>query len=137
MDFRLKLARHHDKMVLVLCFGASICWAAGIGRASEVAYDISKGARLARSVCSTCHVVEQAPERPPIVKVAAPNFCEVANWPKTTERGVAYFVAHTHWDENMTRYTMPDLMLHSSAAKAVAQYILSLRGHCDFADVHY
>jgi hypothetical protein len=137
MEFRTKLARRGARLVLMLCFCAPVCDAPSIGLASDAPYDISKGARLSRSVCSSCHVVEHAPERPPIVRVAAPNFCEIANWSNVTEKGLAYFVTHTHWDENMTRYTMPDLMLPASEAKAVARYIVSLRGHCDFADVHY
>ena len=94
----------------------------------------SEGERLAQMVCSACHIVAIQQERRPILKDAAPNFCEIANRPSTTTSSLAHFVTHTHWDEKSSTFTMPDPMLNSEQARAVSRYILSLRGHCDFAN---
>jgi mono/diheme cytochrome c family protein len=92
----------------------------------------SEGEQLAQSVCSACHTVAAQQDRPPILRGVA-NFCEIANRPDTTAHSLAHFVTHTHWDRNSVSYTMPDLMLNAQEAKAVSQYILGLRGKCDFS----
>jgi hypothetical protein len=65
-----------------------------------------------------------------------PNFCEIANRSHTSARSLVHFVTHTHWDEISPLYTMPELMLSAQEARALGQYIMALRGKCDFADVH-
>jgi hypothetical protein len=71
---------------------------------------------------------------PPILKNVTPSFCEIANRPDTTTRSLARSVTHTHWDEESSPYKMPDPMLNPDQTRAVSQYILTLRGKCDFAN---
>lgn len=67
-----------------------------------------EGERLARTVCSACHVVAAQQEGAPILRNAATNFCEIANRPNTTTHSLARFVTHAHWDEQSSTYTMPN-----------------------------
>jgi mono/diheme cytochrome c family protein len=94
----------------------------------------SKGEQLAQMVCSACHIVATKQEWPPILKNVTPSFCEIANRPDTTTRSLARSVTHTHWDEESSPYKMPDPMLNPDQTRAVSQYILTLRGKCDFAN---
>ncbi len=96
----------------------------------------SEGERLAQMVCSACHIVAVRQDTPPILKKPVPDFCEIANRPGTTAHSLSNFVMHTHWDEESSTYTMPSPMLNADQAKAISQYILSLRGHCNFQDAH-
>jgi hypothetical protein len=91
-----------------------------------------EGERLAREVCSACHVVAQKQERAPILKDKAPSFCEIANWPQTTAQSVAHFVLTAHWDEKSAPVVMPDPMLNKDQAAAVGRNVISLRERCTF-----
>jgi len=93
----------------------------------------SQGEDLAQMVCSACHVVAIHQDRPPILRNAAPDFCDIANRPNTTTSSLAHFITHTHRNEASVAYQMPNPMLYPDQAKAVSRYILSLRGNCDFA----
>ena len=90
---------------------------------------VARGEHIARIVCSACHVVAKDQEYPPILDKPGPNFYDIANRPTTTEQSLRHFITSTHWDLETIPMTMPNPMLTPEDARAVARYILSLRGH--------
>ena len=88
---------------------------------------LSRGQHIAELVCSACHVVEHNQEYPPMLRPPAPSFDEIANRSGATLQSVRQFVSITHWDFNTLPMQMPNPMLSTSDASAVARYVLSLR----------
>jgi mono/diheme cytochrome c family protein len=88
---------------------------------------LERGQHIAELVCSACHVVEHDQEFPPILRPPAPSFDEIANRSGVTVQTVRQFVSQTHWDLKTLPMQMPDPMLSTSDASAVARYVLSLR----------
>lgn len=90
---------------------------------------VARGEHIARLICSACHVVAKDQEYPPILDTPGPNFFDIANRPGTTQRSLRHFITTTHWDEQTLPMAMPNPMLTPEDTRAVASYIVSLRGH--------
>jgi mono/diheme cytochrome c family protein len=110
-------------------FGAGLCGLAAQARAEGIPRDAvaARGEHIARLVCSACHAVASDQEYPPILTKPAPSFSDIANRPGTSVESLQHFIVSTHWDVNALPMTMPNPMLSSDEARAVARYILSLR----------
>jgi mono/diheme cytochrome c family protein len=88
---------------------------------------LERGEHVARLVCSACHIVARDQEFPPMLRPPAPSFETIANRPAITSQAVRHFVLQTHWDLKTLPMHMPDPMLPTPDANAVAAYVLSLR----------
>jgi len=88
---------------------------------------VGRGAYLAQTVCSNCHVVADDQRSPPRLAQRPPSFREIANRPGTNLKALRRFIATTHWDEKTLPATMPNLMLTKEDVAAVSRYIMSLR----------
>src|SRR5450631_112941 len=88
---------------------------------------LARGEHVARLVCSACHIVARDQEFPPMLRPPAPSFETIANRPAITSQAVRHFVLQTHWDLKTLPMQMPNPMLPTPDANAVAAYVLSLR----------
>ena len=80
--------------------------------------DPTTGARLARTVCSTCHAIGDDPKaKHP--DPAAPSFVDVSRMPSTTELSLKVFLRSSHKN-------MPNIILTPEEIDSVAAYILGL-----------
>jgi mono/diheme cytochrome c family protein len=80
--------------------------------------DLSRGARLALTTCSTCHAVRRGQLRSP--DPMAPNFTDVATTLGMTDRALRVWLQSSH-------PTMPNIVLTNSERDDVVAYIMSLR----------
>lgn len=80
--------------------------------------DISQGARLALTTCSTCHAVRRGQLRSP--DPMAPNFTDVATTLGMTDRALRVWLRSSH-------PTMPNIVLTDNERDDVIAYIMSLR----------
>jgi len=80
--------------------------------------DAARGAKLAGSVCATCHAVRSGDLRSP--DPMAPGFSDVATWPGMTDRALRVWLQSSH-------PTMPNFILKPRDRDDVVAYILSLR----------
>lgn len=104
----------------------------GCARATErnsADANVARGAELARTVCSVCHMVTRNGDFPPVLRPPAPSFLDIANRPGTTAKSLRHFILSTHWDLKTGPVTMPNPAMRPEDASALAAYILSLRGH--------
>ena len=86
--------------------------------AAQEAADAARGAKLAGSVCATCHAIHAGEMRSP--DPVAPAFSDVAQWPGMTDRALRVWLQTSH-------PTMPNFMLKPRDRDDVVAYILSLR----------
>jgi mono/diheme cytochrome c family protein len=82
------------------------------------AQDIAAGKALARTSCSTCHLVD--PQGQKTASDAVPTFTSIARMPSTTAASLAAFLSTPH-------ARMPNLILTRTEITDVSAYILSLR----------
>ncbi len=114
---------------IVLCQFASAAASTPASAAEPARSAVTaRGEHIARIICSACHVVAKDQEYPPILDTPGPSFYDVANRPGTTERSLRHFIATTHWDVKSIPMSMPNPMLLPEDTRAVARYIVSLRG---------
>ena len=97
---------------------------AGVTNHAELAH----GEHIARLICSSCHVVAKDQEFPPILEWSTPSFFDIAKRPGVSVQGLEHFITQTHWDTDKLPMTMPNQQLTKEQTRAVARYILSLRG---------
>jgi mono/diheme cytochrome c family protein len=81
--------------------------------------DIAVGERLAKTWCSTCHVVTSSAKTG--TSTGVPTFAAVAALPSTTPISLRAFLQTPH-------ARMPDLHLRRDETDDLIAYILSLRG---------
>ena len=86
--------------------------------AAQEAADAGRGAKLAGSVCATCHAIHAGEMRSP--DPVAPAFSDVAQWPGMTDRALRVWLQTSH-------PTMPNFILKPRDRNDLAAYILSLR----------
>jgi len=101
------------------------------GHADETPMDptVARGAHIARTICSGCHVVAHDQHASPRLDLSTPSFVEIANRRGTTVESLQRFLAITHRDLKTGPVTMPAPDLTREDAAAVSRYILSLRTH--------
>jgi len=119
-------ARH--AAVWVCAAGAALALRA-LAEAAPTHASAAHGEHIAQLVCSACHVVAANQEYPPLLTKPAPSFAEIANRPGVSAESLQHFIQSTHWDTDTLPMTMPSPMLSKSEARAVADYILTLRKH--------
>jgi cytochrome c len=95
----------------------SLVWACTV-TAQELPGDPAAGARLAREVCATCHLVSDDQFNDP--DIGAPTFFEVVADPAITALSLRAFLQTPH-------ETMPDLILSQDETDDIISYILTLR----------
>jgi cytochrome c2 len=91
--------------------------------------ELARGEHVARLICATCHVVAKDQEFPPMINQPVPSFLDIANRPGVSAESLQHFITATHWDPDKIPMSMPNPMLTKEQSRAVARYILSLRGH--------
>ena len=111
------LARSVQMCSLRLLVLPLLVWA-GIASAQDGPGDPIAGAKLARDVCATCHIVSEDQLDDP--GVLAPTFFEVAADPSVTSLSIRVFLQTPHTN-------MPDLRLSPEETDNIISYILSLR----------
>ncbi len=89
--------------------------------------ELARGEHVARLICSACHTVARDQEYPPILTKPAPSFFDIAGRPGVSAQSLRHFVTNTHWDVDTIPMSMPNPGISKSDARAVSQYILSLR----------
>jgi mono/diheme cytochrome c family protein len=94
----------------------SLVWACTV-TAQELPGYPAAGARLAREVCATCHLVSDDQFNDPAV--GAPTFFEVVADPSITALSLRAFLQTPH-------ATMPDLILTQDETDDIISYILTL-----------
>ena len=109
--------RHTHFQILSLLLGMTA--ASASLHADELLGDPIAGHRLAKDVCSACHVV--APGREAPSDVDAPAFPELAKDPGLTAISLRVFLQTPH-------ERMPDLRLERDETDDVIAYVLSLDG---------
>jgi cytochrome c len=80
--------------------------------------DVGAGRHLAQTWCSSCHMVDPAPQRG--ADNGAPSFTSIARMPSTTPLALRAFLETPHGG-------MPDLHLSNNETDDLTGYILSLR----------
>ncbi|MBN9289763.1 MAG: hypothetical protein J0H36_01260 [Hyphomicrobium denitrificans] len=88
------------------------------GRLESSKPDIENGARLAKTLCTSCHLIGQASDRP--VQADVPSFSGVANRPNQTLDHLTTWLTEPH-------PPMPNLSLTRLEIRDLAGYIFSLR----------
>jgi mono/diheme cytochrome c family protein len=76
------------------------------------------GLRLARAMCSECHLVDKVAGRS--TNPAAPSFETIAETPGLTSAALYSVLQSSH-------RTMPNIVVRGAAAKDIIAYILSLK----------
>ena len=89
--------------------------------------DIRTGFRIARDVCSACHIVQPGQPGGTVLIHPGPSFQEIANRPDTTPASLRAFIMGTSWDMATRPVTMPRQGLSERSTDQVVSYILSLR----------
>ena len=85
------------------------------------------GERLAREMCSACHVVATDQQFPPLLHEPAPSFADIANRQGINEQSLRRFITTTHRDQSTLPMSMPRMGLNGEQVHAVSRYILSLK----------
>ncbi len=80
--------------------------------------DIENGARLAQTLCTSCHLVGETSDRP--IHADVPSFTGIANRPKQTLDHLSNWLTEPH-------PPMPNLNLTRVEIRDLAGYIFSLR----------
>jgi mono/diheme cytochrome c family protein len=96
---------------------AAILAIAGSGQAAQVG-SAQQGLRLARAICSECHLVVKEAGRSN--NPAAPTFVAIANTPGLTAATLASALQTSH-------KAMPNVILKGDDLSDIIAYILSLR----------
>jgi mono/diheme cytochrome c family protein len=89
--------------------------------------DLRAGFRIARNVCSACHVVQPGQPGGTVLIHPGPSFQEIANRPDTTPASLRAFITGTSWDMATRPITMPRQGLSEQSTQQVVTYVLSLR----------
>ena len=97
-----------------------------IGNAAWAQSDVEEGRRVARLICSACHIVEPGQNVPRLMP-PAPSFQSIARRPSVTGESIEAYMTMTHRGARNPN-AMPDFLLSHTNARRVADYILSLRG---------
>lgn len=91
---------------------------ASASTAQAQTFDPAIGARLARTVCNSCHVIGNDPKaKKP--DPAAPSFLDISRMSSTTELSLKVFLRSSHKN-------MPNIMLTPEEIDSLAAYILGL-----------
>jgi len=101
------------RIILAAMIGA----AAGSAQAQE-ADNARQGHKLARAVCSECHLVDNVPGRS--TNPDAPTFETIAKTPGLTSAALNSMLHTSH-------RTMPNIVIKDADAKDIVAYILSLK----------
>jgi cytochrome c len=101
---------------IILVGAGLLVWAAAAQ--AQVYGDADQGSRLARRVCSTCHVVDIRSTVAP--NDGVPSFPWIAQQKNMTASALAAFLSTSH-------PPMPDLVLTRDEIRQVSAYILSMR----------
>jgi len=123
-------SRHHTislRWLLATLGGPLILLCTGAVARADAPNGDPQGEKIAKQICSACHVVAKDQEFPPILDPPAPSFQEIANRPGMNAATIRRFVATTHWDTKTLPMRMPSPMLLDRQIDAVAKYLLSLR----------
>lgn len=88
------------------------------GKLESKTPDIENGAKLARTLCTTCHLIGEATEHP--VPADVPSFVGIANRPGQTIDRLSNWLTEPH-------PPMPNLNLTRIEIRDLTGYILSLR----------
>ena len=96
---------------------AAMIAAAGSAQAQE-AGNAGQGLKLARAVCSECHLVDKVPGRS--TNPNAPTFETIAKTPGLTSTALNSLLHTSH-------PTMPNIVIKGADAKDIVAYILSLK----------
>ncbi|HVX36889.1 MAG TPA: hypothetical protein VHC71_11795 [Hyphomicrobium sp.] len=88
------------------------------GRLESKAPDIENGSKLARTLCTTCHLIGEPTEHP--VPADVPSFVSIANRPGQTLDHLSNWLTEPH-------PPMPNLNLTRTEIRDLAGYIFSLR----------
>lgn len=86
---------------------------------ASFAADTARGLMLARSLCSSCHIVAPG-EAPGVVNADIPSFMAVAAKEGQTKERIKSHVLNPH-------PVMPKVQLTTSELDAIAAYIMSLK----------
>ena len=89
--------------------------------------DIRSGFRIARDICSACHIVQPGQQGGTVLVHPGPSFQEIANRPNSTPASLSAFINGTSWDMATRPITMPRQGLSEQSTNQVVNYILSLR----------
>ncbi len=89
--------------------------------------DIRDGYRIARDVCSACHVVQSGQPGGSALLNPGPRFQDIANRPGTTADSLRAFINGSDWNMATRPITMPRQGLSEQSTEQVVSYILSLR----------
>jgi mono/diheme cytochrome c family protein len=89
--------------------------------------DVRAGYRIARDICSFCHMIDPNQTEGPILPQLGPRFIDIANAPGTTADSLEAFITSTGWNVDARVITMPNQSLSVQATREVASYIMSLR----------
>jgi mono/diheme cytochrome c family protein len=89
--------------------------------------DTRGGFRIARDVCSACHVVQPGQPGGTVLLHPGPSFQEIANRPGTTADSLRTFINGSDWNMATRPITMPRQGLSDSSTEQVVSYILSLK----------
>ncbi len=109
--------RIHISLVVLIALAAVFMRVHNAGGAKLAEHTASEGHRLAEAWCTTCHAIE--PHMAGILS-QAPSFEAIANRHGTTALSLKVFLRTSHQN-------MPNLVITSEQADALANYILSLR----------
>lgn len=88
------------------------------GRLESATPDLENGALLARTLCTSCHLIGETSDRP--VHADVPSFAGVANRPNQTLDHLTTWLTEPH-------APMPNLNLTRLEIRDLAGYIFSLR----------
>ena len=111
-------SRHRTGSTGIPLLAAIILVAAIPRAASQDIGDVAAGRQLAQTWCSSCHVVDPAPQRG--VDNGVPAFTAIARMPSTTPLSLRAFLQTPHAQ-------MPDLHLSRDEIDDLTGYVLSLR----------
>jgi mono/diheme cytochrome c family protein len=89
--------------------------------------EVLAGYRIARDICSACHVVHPSQAQAPVTSQPGPPFQEVANRSGMTRESIKKFLVSTGIDAETRLVTMPNQGLSDETTTEVASYIMSLR----------
>jgi len=88
------------------------------GRLESAKPDVENGARLANTLCTSCHLIGETSDRP--VHADVPSFAGIANRPNQTLDHLSTWLTEPH-------PPMPNLNLTRLEIRDLAGYIFSLR----------
>jgi len=108
--------RRAPRGATLLLAGAALLAGATATRAEEPG-DVDAGHMIARTWCSSCHLVERATQG---TSSGAPSFAAVADMKSTTRMSLTVFLQTPH-------FPMPNFQLGNDQIANVIAYILSLR----------